>query len=508
MIIAKLLRNTLSNFGMKILMILMSLIASPVLIETIGPERYGLLLFVATVNGFFDILGGGVPSGTVKFVAQHDALGDHETVHKILDSSLAFFLGVGAVVCVGLLGFTWLGGLASFQVRPEDLPTVQTLLTVSACFALLSWPATVLSNTLEGLQEHHTKNVILGVTGLLSMLAATLTALATRDLLYVFLAQQAALVLRWLWLLRASRRHLPDWTPRPHMFDRDVFRLIFGLSVWMLLIQLASLLNYKVDELILGAALPFAMVAVYDTLVRPFRLVQQASGLFNSAIMPAVSAREARGGRDALEVFTHTGVRYNNLFVAPLALTATFFCGPFLALWQQRLFAETQIASYLWVAQLACAFQLVWQSNSTLNRVFYGTGQVERIAVIAFITAGTNAILSVILVGPLGVAGVILATVLVGVFAVPAQYIFLFPLLELRRGHHLAHNVLRAQLPSALIAACLIPLWGPIQRIDSWAVLAPCALGVFLTMIAASWRFGVEPDHKAWVYERLRRARS
>lgn len=508
MIIAKLLRNTVSNFGMKLFTIILTLVASPVLISTIGAENYGILLFLGTVNGFFDILGLGVPSGTVKFIAQHSEDEDRTKLYKIIDTSLGFFLAVGGAVCLGLLAFSWLGGVDLFRVPTDELMTVRTMLTISAVLALFSWPATVLMSVLDGLQEHHHKNVVTGTTSLLSLGGATLVALFTHDVFLVFLTQQVCSVLRWLLLARGVRIYLPDWRPRPLEFDSAAFKAVFGLSVWMLLIQVAGLLNYKVDEFILGAALPFAMIAVYDTLVRPFRFVQQGSGLFNSAIVPAVSAFEAREGRGNLNVFTDHGVRYNNLFVAPMALTATLFCAPFLRLWQPALFAQTSIEEYIWVAQLACAFQLLWQSNSTLNRVFYGTGEVERIAIIGFLTAALNAGISVVLVGELGVAGVVMGTVVVGLFAVPAQYIFLFPLLELRRGRHLFKNVLRSQLPAVVVFAALVPFWDNIQAIDSWVVLVAGLLAVLLVMWTLGWFWGVEPEHKRWVGAKIQARRA
>lgn len=497
----KLIQNTLSNTGAKLISLILGLVATPVLIKSVGDEGYGLLMLIPTITGYFDLLGGGVPAGTVKFIAQYEAQNDRPMVYRILDSSLAFFSLVGVLVCLGLLIFTHAGGLNAFNISPQNASAAKFILTCASFLALLSWPTNAMSATLEGLQEHHKKNVANSITAILSISGAILAAKLGANILQVFIAQNVAYLIRWGWLAIIVKQQLPQWRPRPHRAQWAIFKMIFGLSVWMLALQVASLLNYKLDELILSSVISVASLTVYNILTQPFKLVQQASGMFNSAIMPAVSAYEAKQGRAGLDVFIYTGVRYNNLLVAPLAITATYFCGPFIKLWVGPRFLDL-----VWIAQLSCAFQLIWQSNSMLGRVFYGTGRVERIAMIAFVTAAINATLSILLVPDMGVAGVILATVLVGGLAVIAQYFLLFPLLEIPKWRYLRDAIIKAQWPHWLIGLALIPLWSTIQAIDSWPVFIIAGFGMLFTMLAVSWRIGVLPEHRSWAVERIRTA--
>lgn len=495
----KLIRNTLSNAGARLLMLVLSIVATPILIEAVGDEGYALLMLIPTITGYFDLLGGGVPGGTVKFIAEYEAKEDWEMINRIINSSLLFFLIIGAIVCVGLLAFTGLGGLSMFNISPQNVEPARIILIVAAFLALLSWPSTAFSSTLEGVQEHHIKNVVLTSTSILSMVCAIVAAKLGADIVQVFLVQNAAFVLRWIWIAFTVHRRVPQWKPNPLAGSWDTFKMIFGLSVWMLALGIASMLNYKFDELIIGSALPVAMLTVYSVISRPFKLVQQASSMFNSAVMPAVSSYEAQQGRQGLDVFIFTGVRYNNLLVAPLSVIATYFCAPFIAMWVGERFLE-----WIWIGQLSCAFQMVWQSNSMLGRVFYGTGKVERIAMIALINAVLNALLSILLVQYMGVTGVILSTVLIGCLAVPAQYLFVFPLLDIPRWGYLRRAIIRAQWPHWIAGLVMIPLWPWIQTIRSWVVFLPCLLAMLIFMIGLSWRFGIEPEHKTWILEKLR----
>jgi O-antigen/teichoic acid export membrane protein len=495
----KLIRNTLSNTGAKILTLILSLVATPVLIKALGDEGYALLMLIPSIMGYFDLLGGGVPGGTVKFVAEYEARGDWEMVNRIINSSLLFFTIIGLIAATGLTAFVMCGGLGAFDISPAFRWEARAIMLVGAGLSIVSWPVSALNSTLEGVQEHHAKNVVLTSTTLLSMVAALCAALLGASVFEVFLAQNVAYVIRWIWLTRVVHRLVPQWKPNPFAGSMDTFKMIFTLSAWMLALQIASMLNYKFDELVLGVALPVSMITVYNVITRPFKLVQQASSMFNSAVMPAVSNFESRDGRAALDVFIYTGVRYTNLLGASLAVTSTYFCAPFIALWVGERFLE-----WIWVAQVSCAFQMVWQSNSTLGRVFYGTGRVERIAMIALVSAVLNATLSIILVEHMGIAGVILATVIVGCLAVPAQYLLIFPLLEIPRWGYLKRSIMSAQWRHWVVGLAMIPLWGPIQEIRSWWMFVPCALLMLSLLLWISWRFGIEGAHKQWIRDAVR----
>lgn len=498
--VSKLIRNTVSNFGLNILTVILGFVALPVLIKAIGDDGYGLLMLVATVMGYFGIMGAGVPAGTVKYVAEFEAREDREGLFKVINTSFGFFLGVGVAAAGVIATFAALGGLSFFEISEENLGIARNLLFVAAGFALFSWPATVLSNTLEGLQEYHTKNVIEAVTNVLRYGGSIAVALADWGIMAVFLAQQLSYVVRWIWLTYAVKKKLPGWQPNPLAFDTKTFKIIAGFSVWLLMTQIAVLLNYETDHIILGAFLPMASLTIYEIVTRPFTIIRQVSSLFNSAIMPAVSATAARADQAGLDAIAYTGSRYSNAFVAPIAIVGLFLSGPFIGLWVGEKYLE-----YAWVAQVSCAFQLVWQSNSLMGRVFWGTGKVARLAWLAVFTAVFNAGLSIFLVQDYGVAGVVMATVIAGALAPALQYWIVFPELDIDRLRYFTQSVFRSQLPHLVIAGALfLTLWEHFNAIDSWLSLVLHLVAMLVPLMAISWFWSVSREHREWSYVKLR----
>ena len=486
----RLLVNTGSNILFKVFSMVMALVSVPVLVSAVGADGYGVILLAGSVLGYFNLLNGGVPAGVVKYVAEFEARGDDRQVNRVIGTSIAFFVVAGLLVGATVAAFASLGGVRVFRPSAELLGPATRVLYTAAGLALLSWPLSVLGQTLDGLQRYPENKVARGIGDILAKVGAIGAALADLPLEVIFFVSQAGFLATSVIQYRVVRGVLPTWRLSFSNVDRETLHLIFGYSLWMLLSQLAVVLTYQTDRVLIGLFLPLQALTIYHVITTPFRYVQQISGLYNSALMPAISASEARGGHETIDQFVYTATRYSNAFFAPTAILAAFFAAPFIRLW-----VGEEYLAYVWVAQVACLFQLLWQSNATLGQAFYGTGQVRTVTVIAASMAVLNVGLSVWWVQWLGVAGVVLATVAVGALSVPLQYALAFSDLAVDRGRYVV-GVVRGQWPSWVAGLVMLAVWGPIQSIASWATLALASLGAAAVIYAATWFLTVKPQHR------------
>ena len=86
-------------------MIALSLLATPILIEHFGVSGYGVFVFLSMFSfygalSFFDF---GMNGSIVTYVAKADAEGDRRTLHRLLSIGLSFYGIVG--VCLSLCLF-------------------------------------------------------------------------------------------------------------------------------------------------------------------------------------------------------------------------------------------------------------------------------------------------------------------------------------------------------------------------------------------------------------------
>lgn len=490
--------NTASSFGFRFFSLGLSFASVPVLVQAAGAEGYGVILLAQAVLGYFSVLNAGVPAGTVKYVAQFEALGDHRGVSQIIASSFTFFMGAGALAAVAVGTFTALGGLSLFNIGADRMASATRLLYVAAGLSLVNWPLSTFGQALEGLQRYPENKLAVGLGDVVNKGGAITAALAGASIEVIFLCMSVGALLSVPLQLRALRRALPGWRLRLTDFRIGTLRMIFDYSVWAMFGRLSVLLIYQTDRVLLGLFLPVASLTIYQVVTMPFLAIAELSSLYRSAITPAVSAAEARGGRGGIEAFIYSFSRYSNAFVAPVAIIGAFLAGPFIVLWMGGEYLQ-----YVWIAQVACVFQLWWQSNSALGTVFYGSGKIRQITLIALAMAVLNVPLGIWWVQSLGVAGVVFSTIAVGIAGVPLQYLLAMPELEMDRGRYFWKSVVKGQWPSWVMGLALLPGWGYLQEISSWASLTAHAFGMATVFYGVAWFLSVEKRHRDLVYSLL-----
>src|SRR5690606_34915677 len=157
----KLVLNTLSNFAFRALDMALMFISIPILIAYIGDDGFGIIVLVGALTGYFGILNAGMPAGTQKYVAEFHAKEDKQGLYDVINTSMGFFGIMGLMVSVAVGVFLIAGGSAIF-VQPDQVYDTDSVLLVTVCLAIFTWPSTALASGLAGLQEFHKLNLING----------------------------------------------------------------------------------------------------------------------------------------------------------------------------------------------------------------------------------------------------------------------------------------------------------------------------------------------------------
>jgi O-antigen/teichoic acid export membrane protein len=175
--------------------------------------------------------------------------------------------------------------------------------------------------------------------------------------------------------------------------------------------QLAELLRFQIDHLVIAAFINLSAVTIFNIagqLVYYFRSLLQA---LVGVLVPLFARYQAEGDR--------ASATWAYLFTTKLsALVAVFgggaiiiFGEPFIGVWM----GPDYVSAYPPLAVLAVAttFFVTMQPAVTL---IYGTGEVGPLAKVSLAEATGNLVLSLLLVKPLGLLGVALGTAIPLVF--------------------------------------------------------------------------------------------
>src|SRR5262249_12853091 len=155
----------------------------------------------------------------------------------------------------------------------------------------------------------------------------------------------------------------------------------------------------------------------------------------------------------AIRALLLDGVRYVVWLILPVQVGLWVLGRPFLGLWLGETYA---LQSYPCMAILAIPLTLI-MAQTVASRILYGIGRLRLASVLAIGEAVANLLLSVLLVGPLGISGVAWGTAVPSAVSAVLIMAYTCRLYEISPGELLRQSFLRpllaVLLPGAVWAA-------------------------------------------------------
>lgn len=401
----RLLANTSWNIFGQIVPLLVGLAVLPLLIRTIGLDRYGFLTLVWVLVGYASIFDFGLGRVLVRVVAQRVAAGDLQGAHHSGRVGLTLMGGFGVVIgALFAVGGQWL--TTNVVKLPAELANeavhAMWLLGASLPFVMLT---TGYSGVLTGHQVFRGPNIVRAFLGVASYAGPLLVALwVTRlDALVAFtLALRLAATVAHDLLARnaCSFGFKPVWP------DRRTLRELFALGGWISVSNLVSPMLSYLDRLLLGALVPVRMVAFYAT---PFDLIGRAMilpGALTSALFPTVAA--VQPGSDAARRLMLQSARLLFVVALPMVFAFVALARPGLQWWLGDEFAANA-APVLQLLAVGVLFNMLAQAPAMLIQ---GAGKPKHMALLHLVELPLFVGLLYVLTSRFGIVGTATAAVL------------------------------------------------------------------------------------------------
>src|SRR5262245_56772551 len=463
-----------------------------------GPERYVVGSFVEAFLAYSPPFDLGISATLVRYVAKCHAQDDDGLLNRIVSGCLLVFSGAGLlVVAIGVGVFAIVMRLTTKV--PSALQTeVWDMAVVSIVAMTLSLPLSIFPAITDGLGRFATKSTLrtlflcIRVGGVFAIIHYN-GSLVTLALVFAISA-----VVEHLAMALAVRRFLPALNPAPWRTNREALRLVRGYSVDALIAMFAGRISFKTDAIVIGLCGQLDLIPFFDM---PARLVEYAKNLIRSAtttLTPAVSALEAKGGKDAIRNLFLTGSRCALYLALPIQLGLILFGGQFLELWLGDPEYRLRGQPVLWILGGTLSVAML---QSVAARVLYGVGQIRRFARLMLLEAVMNLGLSLALFPLLGINGVALGTMIPDVAMCTYIVLRVCVMLEVADRDFLRRSLLQPLMTTGVLwliwwrLAEVIP---PTSRV-SFAELISAGTLIYAVLVIA-----LEYGHIRWT--RARRA--
>jgi O-antigen/teichoic acid export membrane protein len=315
-------RDVSWNIAGTVIMVLATLIAVPLFLRFYGADRYGVLVTVWALLGYFSLFDFGMGPAVVRALSSAGSDDDRSTA-RVFWTALLMNFSVG--MCVALLVF-----LLSLIFGPAAKTDLQReIVRATPWFALMvpiSLVYPILIGALDARRLFRLANVNQALGSLwFQFLPLVLVFVTTADLQTAALGSLAgrtlsALILLWLCF---AKLHVG----RPQ-FDRGSVRSLTSFGGWMAVSSSASVLLDTVDRFVVSyfmGASAAAWYAIAYTTVSRVRSLPQA---VTRALFPRV-ASDPVGSRESL----FKCVRILSLILVPGICAAMVLADPLLRAW-------------------------------------------------------------------------------------------------------------------------------------------------------------------------------
>jgi O-antigen/teichoic acid export membrane protein len=407
-----------SNWAVTVVTVIALYILTPFTLNQLGVEGYGTWLLITSMNGYLGLLVLGVPMASVRYFAQHVASGDTRKLNEAISSCTGLYLLLGAVATVvgmGLYAFFTLYGI------PTPLHTdARSAFAVMVLFVAVGFVALLPEGILAAHGDFVPRNVVrlaslvlrLGLTVALLTLHASLTVLA--------LVQLACLGFDFMlcWLL--IRHRYPEIRMRLAGFDWGLVRKIFSFSLYVLVLHAGARLSFETDSMVIGAFMDVGSIPHFTVANSLIIYLMEFVVAIAAVVMPTATRLQTQGKIGELrEIF---------LKWSKIALSLTLMAGLFLLVLGPRFIAwwvgpefERSAGDVLQV--LMISYLIFLPVRGVALPILMGLGKPQ-LPTIGFLVAGVmNLVLSILFVGPFGLAGVALGTAIPNIlFAVLVLY--------------------------------------------------------------------------------------
>ncbi|MEA2272686.1 MAG: hypothetical protein QOI98_1394 [Solirubrobacteraceae bacterium] len=443
--------GTLSNVVGQGVIVLAGLLVVPLIVHRVGATDYGIWAVTVSVASLVQIVDLGVSDGLVKYVAQYVSRNDRREAALFVGAATWNYACIGAFIA--LVGLALAAGLPDMLGLEGHLRRVVTPLVALVAVALgIYIPSVAPLAVLRGLEQFPALNVIRAGGALLEVVLTIPVLLlggGIVGLAGVFLVSTVATFAASVVVVRQTA---PDLWEHPIRRDTARARRLLRFSVPVAFVEIAGRLQLYSDAIVIAVALPVRFVTPYNFAQRLADGTRITTEQFVKVLLPVATEVSSTRHRSALGSIFLTATRLSLAIAVAVALPLILLGGPTLALW-----IGPEFSGHGDIVAILAASAIFDLCLFTAAAMLQSIERHQPLARMALAGATLNVILSIALVGPFGIVGVALSTLIASsgvtiLFALPyAARTLGVPLRALGRD-----VLLRLLVPIAVFAAVLV----------------------------------------------------
>jgi O-antigen/teichoic acid export membrane protein len=497
--VQRIFRNVFSNWATLAITAIVSFSLTPFVINSLGPEQYGIWILALSLTGHLGILDMGLRPMIVKFVSQFQAVDDDHRTNEVLNTAFVMLSLLGLVVfagstCIAYFADQW------FVVAKDYMSELRLTIFLVGINLSLSFMFGAFSTIYYAFQRFHLANKITISIFLVRSVLIVLALLNGGGLVHMAGIVLAASIVEKCIKLAVCYRIYPALTINPRLARRRSARTLAKFGGLSFIIQVSNRISFQTDPIVLATFISTAAITPFAIGAVLVEYMAQLISLIAVTITPVASALHAKDNMATIRKLFITGTRYTLLIILPIALTLIIAGDVFINIWMGPEYTEQ---SYSVLVILTIGF-IGYMSQKIGLSILFGMVKVKLVSLVSLACAALNVVLSVLLAPSMGINGVAIGTaiplIIYGTIFLP---FYTCGVLNIRTIDYVTGVLVRPLLASlAFIASlCVSVTWFDIDTLPLFLLHVTAACTVYG---AVAFFIALEPAHRELIMTKMR----
>jgi O-antigen/teichoic acid export membrane protein len=380
----------------RVVSVAISFFLFPFIVKYVGKEIYGVYLVAMTITGYFGLLDLGVMSALTKYVSEYNGKKDRESVNKIVNASLSFYVLTGITVAL-LLFFFSLSFVKFFKILPANIPVAKDLFLIASLSALLVWPLNTFRGFTQGLNLWNIDASVNISVQIINGICTYVLLISGCGIIQLFVVNQVLTILGSMFLYAYIRKNYCFKVVFPYL-EFKTYKFIFNFSFFCFASAVISSFLFQVHNLLIGYFVSVSAVSTYAVAYNIQSYLRVINSTIGAPPWTIASEMEGRGEHESQRQLVLKGTKYMSAVFLPVILILFVFVEPFIIYWMGDSFRESILPAKVII--------LFWLFNGTLElagSMLSAKGIVKKPLLIQLGVVAVNLAITLYFIKPLGI---------------------------------------------------------------------------------------------------------
>ncbi|MFQ3579534.1 MAG: polysaccharide biosynthesis C-terminal domain-containing protein [Bacteroidales bacterium] len=400
----KVVKNVLATIVWQTVSIVVGFLLTPLLINKLGLEKYGLWALMSGIIAYINLLDLGAGSGISRFVAESMAKNDWRKASKIISAGIIIYINFSIILL--LFYFFRKEVLGIFKISYSLFNEAVFVMTIFLFVAGMINIMLVFRSFLIGIQEMVVSHFFATVGAVLFYVISVVVLKvggSLREITIAYLVFNIVWSIVFIFFIGMKYKELKLFYEYP---EKSLFKELFSFGIKVNFTRMCQIINSNLGKVLLGSIVAVSSISYFDIGLKVASFLKMIPYVLLYPISMVAAQLNVLERKSSLFQVYKKSNKYIFVLGMPIGVFFIFYAEPLIIFW----LGNTEFKEAVLILQIICIGFVIDFFSLAGGSVAYGCGLPEIETKKSVITVLLNLLLGLILIKLFGVIGIAFST--------------------------------------------------------------------------------------------------